>query len=172
MLQKGLFLFLLLAFAFGSTGCDKVKGVIKKGKNSFVEKEQSEKPSENSSNKKQPPKKSEPEGDSENTDLNDDSTEDSETYQGAGDFKNEPITYSVLGPGQFGLLLKKFNNQLDGEDYSRKLRRERINNYIMIDEDSRKYLVLTGKFVTRSLAEKQARYFERNGYDVEVYSAR
>ncbi len=170
MIKKGWLLILLLALAVSGSGCDKFKGMIKKGKDAFSEKEQSkdsadkndrkkkrgaDRPSQN--NRKQPHP----------ADEQIDSTEDDNNMLA---FRNEPITYGELRQGQYAVTLKKFRNRYECEDYSRRLRRQRINNYITFDEDSKKYLILTGKFVTRSQAEKQSRYLEKNGYDTEIYS--
>lgn len=170
MIKKGWLLIVLLVFAMSSSGCDKIKGMIKKGKNYVAEKDS--KNDAKDSRKKdgnrsadRPSRK-----DRDRLQPSEDQASDALDGDDISAYRNEPINYGQVRSGQYALVLKRFRDKYDSEDYSRKLRRQRINNYITFDEDSKKYLVLTGSFVTRSQAEKQARYLEKNGYDTEVYA--
>ena len=167
MIKKGWLLILLLAVLLPNTGCDKIKGMLKKGKNYVTEKKEDGGTADAKKSKKN-------RGNDKNVrndrprptdDQMDDNQEDSISA-----YRNEPINYGQVRSGQYALVLKKFRDKYDCEEYSRKMRRQRINNYITFDEDSKKYLVLTGSFVTRSHAEKQSRYLAKNGIDTEVYA--
>ena len=167
MLRKGFILIIMLSLGVGGTGCDKVKGVIKKGKNYFANSEKT------ATTETKVPNQGKPAADSKPSRPRPSSTQNdiAEAGQDGGTaYRNEPITYGTLEPDQYTLLMKRFKDQYACEDYSRQLRRQRINNFIVYEPASKKYLILTGRFVTKSQAERQAEVFAREGYpDVQIY---
>ncbi|MCB9503543.1 MAG: hypothetical protein H6696_16545 [Deferribacteres bacterium] len=169
MWKKGWFLIMLLAFVLGSTGCDKIKSTIKKGKNYFVSKEDEKSSSNNA--KEKPVGDTKP-GEKSSRPIPEDGQEGSASYSDNTYYRNEPVTYYDPQKGQYALMIRKFKLREECEDFSRILRRERINNYIAFDPESKKYMVLTGKYVSRSQAEKQISSFAKMGYEVEVYAAK
>lgn len=169
MWKKGWFLIMLLAFVLGGTGCDKIKSTIKKGKDYFSSKEESK--TSSADDKSKPAGDAKP-GQKGNGPAPSEGMADDVNYIDNSYYRNEPVTYYDPQKGQYALMLKTFKNQEACEDYSRVLRRERINNYISFDPESNKYMVLTGKFVSRSQAAKQIKNFAKMGYDAEVFAGK
>ncbi len=76
--------------------------------------------------------------------------------------RNEPIFYDTPKAGEFSILMDRFKKRDKAEDYSRYLRRQRINNFIY-QQAADQYLVLVGHFVSRGQAEKQMEVLSRKG---------
>ncbi len=76
--------------------------------------------------------------------------------------RNEPVFYDAPRPGEFAILMDSFKKREKAEDYSRYLRRQRVNNYLY-RVSREQYLVLVGHFVSRSQAEKQRQVLSRKG---------
>ncbi|MDQ7063426.1 MAG: SPOR domain-containing protein [candidate division KSB1 bacterium] len=86
-------------------------------------------------------------------------------------YRNLPYSFGKPKPGNFAIIAGKFNNLEKAIELSRKLRRQRINNYIY-QESEKSYLVLIGNFVTRAQTEKNLKYLKRKGLDhLEIYAA-
>ncbi len=87
-------------------------------------------------------------------------------------YRNLPYSFGKLKSGEFAIVAGKFNSMEKAIEYSRKLRRQRINNYIFQESD-KTYLVLIGNFVTRAQAEKNLNYLKQKGLNhLEIYTAR
>lgn len=85
--------------------------------------------------------------------------------------KNEPISYGTPGEDDYVIYLGRFNSRSEAENYSRELRRQRINNYVFA-RDSGVYYVLMGPFVSRKQADRRLGQLTKRGFiKAEVYAA-
>lgn len=84
--------------------------------------------------------------------------------------RNEPVRYSKLGTGKFAILVGDFRTRAEAEQYSRDLRKKRVNNYIL-ERSGEQYLVLVGSFYSQSDATRQMKELTNLGLNkLEIFS--
>ena len=79
--------------------------------------------------------------------------------------RNEPISYGDLRGSSYSVELNRFPSRQQSEQFSRELRRKRINNFIYADEVSKSYLVLSGRYTSERQARRQVSFFQNMGYE-------
>ncbi len=98
--------------------------------------------------------------------------EESEKPTASSVAKNLPYNFGKIRPGEYAIVAGRFKSAEKAIAFSRKLRRERINNYIY-QQSENSFLVLIGHFVTQAQAEKRLNYLRQKGMGkLELFSAK
>ena len=78
-------------------------------------------------------------------------------------FDNRPVAYGSIGTGEYALLARDTHSRIEAEEESRRLRRDRVNNYIFADENEN-YYVLIGNFPSERQAKRAASRLQKFGH--------